>query len=68
VQQQQWPQQEIQNTGLSVQASSLSNNCKIQFFTVLQQIMTELSEAVSERDKIMVTTKMVLNLMKQNDC
>jgi hypothetical protein len=28
--------------------------------TAVQQIMTELSEAVSE-DKIMVTTKMVLN-------
>jgi hypothetical protein len=30
--------------------------------------MTELSEAVSEKDKIMVITKMVLNLMKQNGC
>jgi hypothetical protein len=28
--------------------------------------MTDLSEAVSEKDKIMVITKIVLNLMKQN--
>jgi hypothetical protein len=28
--------------------------------------MTELNEAVSEKDKVMVITKMVLNLMKQN--
>jgi hypothetical protein len=36
--------------------------------TVMQQIMTEISEAVSEKDKIMVITKMVLNLMKPNGC
>jgi hypothetical protein len=36
--------------------------------TVVQQIMTELSEAMSEEDKIMVITKMVLNLVKQNGC
>jgi hypothetical protein len=36
--------------------------------TVVQQIMTDLSEAVSEKNKIMVITKMVLNLMKQNGC
>jgi hypothetical protein len=35
--------------------------------TVVQQIMTELSEAVSG-DKIAVITKMVLNLIKQNGC
>jgi hypothetical protein len=34
----------------------------------MQQIMTELSEAVSEKDKIMVTTKMILNLLKQMGC
>jgi hypothetical protein len=34
----------------------------------VQQIVTELSEAVSEKDKIMVITKMLLNLMKQNGC
>jgi hypothetical protein len=32
--------------------------------TVVQQIITELSGAVSEKDKIMVITKIVLNLMK----
>jgi hypothetical protein len=32
----------------------------------VQQIITELSEAVSEKGKIMVITEMVLNLMKQN--
>jgi hypothetical protein len=34
----------------------------------VQQIITEHSEAVSEKDKIMVITKMVLNLMKQDGC
>jgi hypothetical protein len=36
--------------------------------TVVQEIMTELNEAVSEKDKIIIITKMVLNLMKQNGC
>jgi hypothetical protein len=34
---------------------------------VMQQI-TELREAESEKGKIMVITKMVINLMKQNGC
>jgi hypothetical protein len=34
----------------------------------MQQIITELSEAESEMDKLMVITKMVFNLMKQNGC
>jgi hypothetical protein len=34
--------------------------------TVVQQIMTEFSGAVSEEDKIVAITKIVLNLMKQN--
>jgi hypothetical protein len=34
--------------------------------TVLQQIMAEFSGTVSEEDKIMAITKIVLNLMKQN--
>jgi hypothetical protein len=34
--------------------------------TVVQQIMTEFNGAVSEEDKIVVITKIVLNLMKQN--
>jgi hypothetical protein len=34
--------------------------------TVVQQIMTEFSGAVSERDKLMAITKIVLNLKQQN--
>jgi hypothetical protein len=33
---------------------------------VVQQIMTEFSGAVSEEDKIVAVTKIVLNIMKQN--
>jgi hypothetical protein len=33
---------------------------------VVQQIMAEFNCAVSEEDKIVVITKIVLNLMKQN--
>jgi hypothetical protein len=35
-------------------------------FTVVQQIMTELNDAVSEQDKIFAITSTVFNLMKQN--
>jgi hypothetical protein len=34
--------------------------------TVVQQIMTELSGAVSEEDKLSAITNIVFNLMKQN--
>jgi hypothetical protein len=34
--------------------------------TVVQQIMIEFNGAVSEEDKIVAITKIVLNLMKQN--
>jgi hypothetical protein len=34
--------------------------------TVVQWIITELRQAVTEKDKMMVITKMALNLMKQN--
>jgi hypothetical protein len=64
--QQYLPQQEFQQTGLSVQAPSSSNNSTIA--TVVHLIMTELSEAASQEDRIMVITKMVLNLMQQNGC
>jgi hypothetical protein len=64
--QQHLPQQEIQRTGLSIQAPSSTKNDPLEIATVVQQTMTELSEAVSEKDKIMVITKLVLNLMKQN--
>jgi hypothetical protein len=33
---------------------------------IVQQIMTELNGAVSEENKIVAITKLVLNLMKQN--
>jgi hypothetical protein len=35
---------------------------------VMQQITTDLSEAGSEEDKLMVIPKTVLNLMKRNGC
>jgi hypothetical protein len=66
--QQHLPQQEIQKTRLSVQAPSSSNSDMLKVTNVVQQIMTELSEAVSEKDKLMVSIRMVLNLMKQNGC
>jgi hypothetical protein len=53
--------QEIQTTGLSVQATSLSNSDMLKVHTVVQQIITELND-----DKITVITQMVPNLMKQN--
>jgi hypothetical protein len=34
--------------------------------TVVQQIMTEFNGAVSQEDKIVAITKIILNLMKQN--
>jgi hypothetical protein len=47
--QQHLSQQEIQRTGLSVQAPSSSNNGTLKVATLVQQIMAELSEAVSEK-------------------
>jgi hypothetical protein len=67
VQQHLW-QQDIQRTGLSIQAVSSTNSDTLKIATVLQHIITEFSEDVSEKDKIVAITKMVLNLMKQNDC
>jgi hypothetical protein len=61
-------QQEIQKTSLSLQVPSSSKNGMLKAATVVHQIMTELSETMSEKDKIMVITKTVLNLMKQNGC
>jgi hypothetical protein len=64
--QQYLPQQEFQQTSLSVQAPSSSNNTTIA--TVVHQIMTDVIEAVSQKDRVMIITKMVLNLMQQNGC
>jgi hypothetical protein len=58
--QQYLPQKEFQKTGLSVQAPRSSSNA-----TVVHQIMTELSKAVSEEDRVTVITKLVLNLTLQ---
>jgi hypothetical protein len=66
--QQHLSQQEIQRTDLSVQANSSSDNDTLKVATVVQQFKRELSEAVSEEDKIIFITKIVLNLIKQNDC
>jgi hypothetical protein len=66
--QQHLSQQEIQTTALSVQAPISTNNHTLKTATLLQQIMTELSESVSEKDIIMLITKMVLNIMKQTGC
>jgi hypothetical protein len=52
----------------TVQATSSSNNDILKVATLVQQIITEFSEAVSEKDQIIIITKMALNLMKQNDC
>jgi hypothetical protein len=62
------PQQEIQKTSLSVKAPSSSDSDTIKVAAVVEQIITELIQAVSEKDKIMVITEMVLNLKKQNGC
>jgi hypothetical protein len=35
--------------------------------TIIQQIMTEVNGAVLQKAKIVVITKIVLNLMEQND-
>jgi hypothetical protein len=64
--QQYLPQKDFQKTDLSVQAPSSSNNDSVA--TVVPQIMTKLTKAVSEEDRLMVITKLVLSLMQQNGC
>jgi hypothetical protein len=51
--QQQLQQHEFQKTDLSVQAPSSSDNDKLEVATAVRQSMRELSEAVSEEDKVM---------------
>jgi hypothetical protein len=51
---------------MSVKVPGSSNNDALKAATAVQQIVTELSVAVSEKYVIMVIRKMVLNLMKQN--
>jgi hypothetical protein len=58
-----------QETGQSVWAPNVNSqplDNMLRVVTVVQQIMTEFNGAVSEEDKIVVITKIVLNLMKQN--
>jgi hypothetical protein len=66
--QQHLPQQELQKTGLSVQAPSSSDNDKLKGATLVRQIVKELNEAVSEEDKVMIVTIMVLDLMQRHGC
>jgi hypothetical protein len=47
--QQHLPQQQMQRTGLSVQVPSSTNNDTLKIATVVQQIMTEVSETVRKR-------------------
>jgi hypothetical protein len=59
-----------QQSGQSVWAPILHSqplDNMLRVVTVVQQIMTEVNGAVSEEDKIVAITKIVLNLMKQND-
>jgi hypothetical protein len=58
-------QHEFQKPDLSVQTPRSSNNTVA---TVVHQIMSELSVTVSEKNRVMVITKMVLNLIYQNGC
>jgi hypothetical protein len=47
--QQHLPQQRIQRTGLSVQTPSSIKNDTLKIVTVVQQIITELSETIRKR-------------------
>jgi hypothetical protein len=56
-------------TGQSVQAPNVNSqplDNMLRVVTVVRQIMTEFNGAVSEEDKIVAITYIVLNLMKQN--
>jgi hypothetical protein len=58
-----------QETGQSVRAPIVKSHPlddMLRVVTVIQQIMTEFNGAVSEEDKIVAITKIVLNLMKHN--
>jgi hypothetical protein len=58
-----------QNAGQSVRAPIVSNqplSNMLRVVTAVQKIMTEYNGAVSEEDKIVAITKIVLNLLKQD--
>jgi hypothetical protein len=60
------PAPALQQTGQSVQAPSVSSHHFDNMMKVVQQIMTEVSGAMSEEVKIVAITKIVLKLMNQN--
>jgi hypothetical protein len=58
-----------ENTGPSVRAKTVNSeplDNMLRVVTVVQQIRTEFNGAVSEEDKIVAITKIVLNLINQN--
>jgi hypothetical protein len=59
-------QQSEKETGQSVQESSPLLSDMFKVATLVQQIMTKLNGAVSEEDKIVAITKIVLQLMKHD--
>jgi hypothetical protein len=66
--QQRLPQPESQRTGHSVRTLSSFDSDKLKVAAVVQQIVTGLGEAVSEKHKIIIFIKMVLNWMKRKVC
>jgi hypothetical protein len=54
--QQRLPQKDIQKTGLSAQAPSSTNNETLKIVSVVQQIITELGEAVKKEEMVVNTT------------
>jgi hypothetical protein len=56
------------SSGQSVQANSVNNSLNDMFkiAAIVQQIMIELNSAATEEQKIVVITKIVCNLMKEN--
>jgi hypothetical protein len=62
------PSTTSKQTGLSLPAPPV-NNVNVDMYnviTVVQQIMTELKDAVTKEAKILAITKIVFNLMKNN--
>jgi hypothetical protein len=60
----------LHNTNSKQQVSQLpldNSTSMLRIVTVIQQFMTEVNGAVSEEEKIVAITKIILNLMKQND-
>jgi hypothetical protein len=60
-----------QATGQSVQAAGVNSASLDNMFrvaSVVQQIMTGLNNAVSEEQKIVAITKIVMKLMNSNGC